>query len=100
MGGRTMTDVKLRIRVAEDRNTVEVEISPRGKPTRPVALNLDQLTMLIDCLGKARRQMVQGQPVPDICTQTIRIALGTKWHIEFPPGKDCLIAFYHLDFGP
>jgi hypothetical protein len=96
-----MPDARIGIRVAEDRETVAIEIAPLGQSGHPVGLTLDELDQLIGQLGTARSQMVQGQPVPpfDQEDSPISVVANTKWTIQASPPQGVLLGFYHPKFG-
>ena len=97
---RTMSEVQFKVHVADDRKAALLEIGAGGEPPHKLALSLDQLTTLIGQLGEARRQMVQGQPIPDLEGKVISTVGSTNWHVQASPIKGSLIAFYHPSFGP
>jgi hypothetical protein len=96
-----MPDARIGIRVAEDRETVAIEITPLGQSGHPVSLTLDELDQLIGKLGTARSQMVQGQPIPPFEQDTppISVVANTKWTIQASPPQGVLLGFYHPKFG-
>jgi hypothetical protein len=95
-----MTKARMGIRVADDKETVVVEIAPVGQPSYPVELTLEQLDKLMGHLGEARRKMVDGKPSPNLNQVTISTAAFTSWAIEASPPEGALLAFYHPSFGP
>jgi hypothetical protein len=97
----TMPSAQVGIRVDDDRTTVTIEIRPLGQPGHPVDLTLDQLDRLIDKLGNARRQMVEGQPSPDFDSEdvSISVAANTTWTIRASPPAGAILGFYHPKFG-
>jgi hypothetical protein len=95
-----MTKARMGIRVADDRETVVVEIAPVGETSYPVELTLEQLDKLMGHLGEARRKMVEGKPSPKLDQLTIRTAAYTTWAIEASPPDGALLAFYHPSYGP
>jgi hypothetical protein len=48
-----MPEARVGVRVADDRQTVAIQVGPVEGPSAPVALNLEQLTKLIKLLGQA-----------------------------------------------
>jgi hypothetical protein len=96
-----MPDARIGVRVAEDRKTVTIEIAPFGQSGQPVGLTLNELDQLMDKLGTARSQMVQGQPIPPFEQEgpPISVVANTKWTIQASPPQEALLGFYHPKFG-
>ncbi|GEO18625.1 hypothetical protein [Microvirga aerophila] len=96
-----MPEARVGIRVADDRKTVTIEITPLGQIGHPVALTLDQLDHLMSKLGDARCQMMEGQPGPSFESEDapISVAANTRWTIRASPPAGALLGFYHPKFG-
>lgn len=86
------------VRIADDGKTVA--ILPPNEASHRIDLTLDQITTLIAHLGDARRQMLQGQPSPNLEGATVSIAANTSWYIQSYPSGGALFAFYHPSYGP
>jgi hypothetical protein len=96
-----MPKARVGIRVADDRKTVTIELTPVGQTGHPVALTLDQLDHLMGKLGDARCQMVEGQPGPRFESEDVPISVAahTAWTIQASPPAGALLGFYHPKFG-
>jgi hypothetical protein len=97
-----MPSAQIGIRVDDDQKTVTIEITPLGQPGHPVDLTLDQLDRLIDKLGDARHQMIEGQSTPDFDREdiSISVAANAAWTIRASPPAGAILGFYHPKFGP
>jgi hypothetical protein len=97
-----MPRARVKIRVADDRKTATIEIKPLGQPGHPVDLTLNELDQLMDKLGNARSQMVEGQPTPRLGGEDvpISVAANTMWTIRASPPEGVVFGFYHPKFGP
>jgi len=76
-----MAEAQVGVRVAEDRQTVTIEIGPVGGPSAPVGLNLEQLTKVINVLGQARARMIEGAPKLSLDGKTVETVIEPPWYI-------------------
>jgi len=95
-----MAEARVGVRVADDRQTVTVEIGPVGGPSSPVGLSLEQLTKVINLLGQARRRMIGGLPVEPLEGVTVETIIKPVWHIQVADIDGSLLAFDHPAYGP
>jgi hypothetical protein len=94
-----LSTVQVKLRVAEDRRSAEFAIAPAGEGLVAVDLSLEQLTALIDRLGAARQQMVEGTRVPAMEGQRVSTVVDTSWYVQSNQ-EGALMAFYHPSYGP
>jgi hypothetical protein len=95
-----MPEVRVGVRVDEDRQTTTIEIGPVGGASSPVALDLGQLTTLINLLGQARSRMVEGTPKQSLEGRAINTVIEPPWYIKVASIDGSLVAFDHPSYGP
>jgi len=95
-----MAEARVGIKVADDQQTVTIEIGPAEGPSAPVALNLEQLTKLIKLFGQARSRMVTGTRKQPLDGQTVETVLNPPWYIQIAQIDGSLLAFDHPSYGP
>ena len=59
-----MAEAQADVRISDDKQNVSVTFLPKSGATGTLNLTPDQLTALIQGLGKVRRQMVAGKGMP------------------------------------
>jgi len=74
-----MSEARIGIRIAEDRQSVVLEVAPKGERGTPVELSLEQFTNLIALLGEARHHMVEGRPVEPLEGKNVRTVMNPNW---------------------
>ncbi len=95
-----MAEAQADVRVSDDKQNVSVTFLPKSGATGTINLTLDQLTALIQGLGKVRRQMVAGKEMPALAGQPIEAVVNTRWHIHPEPMVDgSVLSFYRPSFG-
>lgn len=95
-----MAEARVGIRVADDRQTVMIEISSVTERSKPVAVNLDQLTQIIKLLGQARSRMVEGEQKQPLDGTTVETVIDPPWYIQVAQIDGSLLAFDHPSYGP
>ena len=95
-----MAGLRVGVKVADDRQSVTIEIGPAGSPPHPAALNLEQLTKLIQVLGQARSRMVEGSPKHPLDGRTVETVIEPPWYIQVASINGSLLAFDHPSYGP
>jgi hypothetical protein len=95
-----MPEARVGVRVADDRQTVTVEIGPIEGPSVPVALNLEQLTKVINLLGQARMQMLEGLRIEPLDGTTVNTIGNPMWYVQVAKIDGSLLAFNHPAYGP
>ncbi len=95
-----MAQARVGVRVADDRKSVTLEIGPVDGPSSPVGLELEQLTKVINLLGKARRQMIRGLPAEPLAGKTVETILDPIWYAQVAQFDGSLLAFDHPAYGP
>jgi hypothetical protein len=95
-----MAEARVGIKVADDQQTVIIEIGPVEGPSAPVALNLEQLTKLVTLLGQARSRMVTGTRKQPLNGQTVETVHNPPWYIQVAQIDGSLLAFDHPSYGP
>jgi hypothetical protein len=95
-----MAEARVGIKVAEDRQTVTIEIGPVGGASSPVELNLEQLTKVISLLDQARSRMVEGSRKQPLEGKTVEIVIDPPWYIQVASIEGSLLAFDHPSYGP
>jgi hypothetical protein len=98
--GETMAEARVGIKVADDQQTVAIEIGPVEGPSAPVALDLEQLTKVIRLLGQARSRMIMGTRKQPLDGQTVETVLDPPWYIQVASIDGSLLAFDHPSYGP
>jgi len=74
---------------------------PESGASGRLILDVDQLTRLIQSLGKTRAAMNMGKPIPEVYGVFLRAVVDTKWYTESEGLTDgSLLAFQHPEFGP
>jgi hypothetical protein len=95
-----MAEARVGVRVAEDRQTVTLEIGPVEGPSAPVSLSLEQLTKVIKLLGQARSRMVEGSPKQPLDGKTVETIIDPPWYVQVAAIDGSLLAFDHPAYGP
>jgi hypothetical protein len=95
-----MAEARVGIKVADDQQSVTIEIGPIEGPSAPVALTLEQLTKLIKLLGKARSSMIVGTRKQPLDGETVETVLNPPWYIQVAQIDGSLLAFDHPSYGP
>jgi hypothetical protein len=95
-----MPEARVGVRVADDRQTVAIQVGPVEGPSAPVALNLEQLTKLIKLLGQARQRMMVGLPKQPLDGMTVETIVEPPWYVQVAAIDGSLLAFDHPSYGP
>jgi len=95
-----VAEARIGVRVAEDRQSVTVELGPVGGASEPITLELEQLTKIIRLLGQARARMVEGTEKQALDGITVETVNDPPWHIQVAQFDGSLIAFDHPSYGP
>ena len=95
-----MADIEVGVRISEDRGTAEIELVADGQPSKPLQLDLDQLTNLIGLLGEIRAHMLEGRPKLKLEGRDVRTVDRPNWYIQVARIDGSLLAFDHPAFGP
>ncbi len=95
-----MPEARVGVRVADDRRSVSVEVGPVEGPSAPVALNLEQLTKVINLLGQARMQMLEGKRIEPLDGTTVTTITDPMWYVQVAKIDGSLLAFNHPAYGP
>lgn len=95
-----MVEARVGVRVADDRQSVTIEIGPVAGLSEPVAVNLDQLTKIIKLLGQARARMVEGSQKQALDGKTVETVFQPPWPIQVAHIDGSTLAFDHPSYGP
>ncbi|UVF18086.1 hypothetical protein HPT29_016380 [Microvirga terrae] len=95
-----MPEARVTVRVGDNRQSVTIEMGPVEGPSAAIALDLEQLTKVINSLGQARTQMVEGQRVEPLEGTKVKTIANPKWYIQEAPIDGSLLAFSHPAYGP
>jgi hypothetical protein len=95
-----MPEARVGVRVADDRQTVTIQVGPVEAPSAPVALNFEQLTKLIKLLGQARHRMMVGLPKQSLDGMTVETIVEPPWHVQVAAIDGSVLAFDHPSYGP
>jgi hypothetical protein len=95
-----MAEIRVGVKVADDRQSVTIQIGPTGGASQPISLSLDQLTKLIQLLGHARSQMVNGTPKQPLEGKTVETVFEPPWYVQVASIDGSLLAFDHPSYGP
>jgi hypothetical protein len=95
-----MPEARVGVRVADDRQSVTIEIGPVEGPSAPIALGLEQLTKVINLLGQARMRMLEGQRMEPLFDKVVETINNPMWHIQVAQIDGSLLAFNHPAYGP
>jgi hypothetical protein len=95
-----MAEARIGVKVSDDRETVTIEIGPTAGPSHPVALDLNQLTRLIQLLGQTRTRMVEGSQKLPLDGKTVETVIKPPWYVQVASIDGSLIAFDHPSYGP
>jgi hypothetical protein len=95
-----MPEARVGVRVADDRQSVTVEMGPVEGPSAPIALDLEQLTKVINLLGQARAQMLEGQRIEPLNGKRVETINNPMWYIQVAKIDGSLLAFNHPAYGP
>jgi hypothetical protein len=95
-----MPEARVGVRVADDRQSVTVEIGPVEGLSTPIALNFEQLTKVINLLGQARMQMLEGKRIEPLDGTTVNTINNPLWYVQVAKIDGSLLAFNHPAYGP
>ncbi|MBM6581230.1 hypothetical protein ILT44_13625 [Microvirga sp. BT689] len=95
-----MPEARVGVRVADDRQSVSVEVGPVEGPSAPVAMNHEQLTKTIDLLGQARMQMLEGKRIEPLDGTMVTTISNPMWYVQVAEIDGSLLAFNHPAYGP
>ena len=95
-----MAEVRVGVKVADDRQTVTIEIGSTTGPSNPVGLDLEQFTKLIQLLGQARSRMVEGSLKLPLDGRTVETVIEPPWYVQVASIDGSLLAFDHPSYGP
>jgi len=95
-----MAEIRVGVKVSDDRQMVTVEIGSAAGPSHPVGLDLEQLTKLIRLLGQARSRMVVGSPKQPLDGKTVETVIEPPWYVQVASIDGSLLAFDHPSYGP
>jgi hypothetical protein len=95
-----MAEARIGVKVSDDREAVTIEIGSTAGPSHPVALDLNQLTRLIQLLGQARTRMVEGSQKLPLDGKTVETVIKPPWYVQVASIDGSLIAFDHPSYGP
>jgi hypothetical protein len=95
-----MPKARVGVRVADDRQSVTVEIGSAEGPSEPTILDVEQLTKVINLLGRARVLMLEGQQIEPLEGTTVDTLSNPMWYIQVAQIDGSLLAFNHLAYGP
>jgi len=95
-----VAEARIGVRVAEDRQSVTVELGPVGGLSEPITLDVEQLTKIIRLLGQARARMVEGSEKQVLDGKTVDTVNDPPWHIQVAQFDGSLLAFDHPSYGP
>ena len=94
-----MAEVRVGVKVADDRQSVTIQIGPAGSASHPVTLSLEQLTKLIQLLGQARSRMIEGTPKQPLDGKTVETVFEPPWYVQVASIDGSLLAFDHPSYG-
>jgi hypothetical protein len=95
-----MAEARVGIRVADDRQSVTIEIGPVVGLSEPIVLDLEQLTKVIKLLGQARARMIEGAQKQPLEGKTVETIVEPPWYIQVAQIDGSLLAFDHPSYGP
>lgn len=95
-----MAEARVGVKVSDDRQTVTVEIGSTAGPSHPVALDLTQLTKVIQLLGQARSRIVEGSPKVPLDGKMVETVTEPPWYVQVASIDGSLLAFDHPSYGP
>ena len=95
-----MPEARVGVRVADDRQSVTIEIGPVEGLSSPVGLSLEQLTKVIHLLGQARSRMMEGTPKTALDGKSLETVTEPPWYIQTASIDGSLLAFDHPAYGP
>jgi hypothetical protein len=95
-----MAEARIGVKVSDDRQRVTIEIGSTAGPSHPVALDLNQLTKLIQLLGQARTRMVEGSQKLPLDGKTVETVIEPPWFVQVASIDGSLLAFDHPSYGP
>ncbi|MEE1657101.1 hypothetical protein VB618_12910 [Microvirga sp. CF3062] len=95
-----MAEVRVGVKVSDDRQTVAIEIGSTAGPSHPVGLDLNQLTKLIQLLGQARSRMVEGSQKLPLDGKAVETVIEPPWYVQVASIDGSLLAFDHPSYGP
>jgi hypothetical protein len=95
-----MPKARVGVRVADDRQSVTVEIGPAEGPSASTTLDFEQLTKVINLLGRARVQMLEGQQIEPLEGTMVETLNNPMWCIQVAQIDGSLLAFNHPAYGP
>jgi hypothetical protein len=95
-----MAEARVGVRVADDRQSVTIEIGPVAGLSEPIALDVEQLTKVIKLLGQARARMIEGAQKQPLEGKTVETVVEPPWYIQVAQIDGSLLAFDHPSYGP
>jgi hypothetical protein len=95
-----MAEARIGVKVSDDRQTVTIEIGSTAGPSHPVALDLNQLTRLLQLLGQARSRMVEDSQKLPLDGKTVETVIEPPWYVQVASIDGSLLAFDHPSYGP
>jgi hypothetical protein len=95
-----MAEARVGIKVADDRQTVTIEIGSVGGPSSPFELSLEQRTALINLLGQARSRMIEGSRKQPLDGKTVETVTDPPWYLQVASIDGSLLALGHPSYGP
>lgn len=95
-----MAEIRVGVTVSEDRQTVTIQIGSTEDPSRPIGLDLNQLTKLIQLLGQARSRMLEGSRKLPLDGKTVETVIEPPWYVQVASIDGSLLAFDHPSYGP
>jgi hypothetical protein len=95
-----MVEARVGIRVADDRQSVTIEIGSTAEQSETVVLNIDQLTQIIRLMGQARARMIEGDQKRPLDGKTVETVIEPPWYIQVAQIDGSLLAFDHPSYGP
>ena len=95
-----MAEARIGVKVSDDRQAVTIEIGSTAGPSHPVALDLNQLTRLLQLLGQARSRMVEDTQKLPLDGKTVETVIEPPWYVQVASIDGSLLAFDHPSYGP
>ncbi|MFT9398428.1 hypothetical protein [Acetobacter sp.] len=88
---------------ADDKKTVTMTLSSDDAADKPavMSLSVEQVTQIIQILGRVRETMQEGQDVPSIEGARFTPVVRTRWALQPEASTDgSVLAFQHPAYGP
>ena len=95
-----MAEARVGIKVADDRQTVTIEIGSVGGPSSPVELSLEHLTAVVKLLGQARSRMIEGSRKQPLDGKTAETVTDPPRYLQVASIDGSLLALDHPSYGP